>query len=328
MNNYVESKESKKLIELNGMQMDIMHSNKYLQKITKRRGKLGQIKRIFFFLAHLPSYGFGKVWLAIKVCFSRKVIKNYELEYDFDHEKEFNYLSTGKQINGKIAVYTSIFGGYDALLEPMYVSENCDYYAITDLDIPEGSVWKKLDLSHVDGFDEMDGYHKSKYCKLHPHVLFPEHDYSIWVDGNVQIVGDLYPLVDRMDDSHVMETFENPIHNCIYTEKNFLIYMDAVNTGTINNQIGVYQKAGFPKKFGMREFTIIVRKHHDEELKSLMGQWWEHCNTYSMRDQISMPYILWKNDKTIDYIQLIKGNWRYNPRFVFVPHSWRHSFKK
>ena len=172
----------------------------------------------------------------------------------------------------------------------------------------------------------MDNYHKAKFCKLFPHKIFPDYEYSIWIDGNAQIVADMYPLVDRLIDNHVMAAFQNPLHNCIYTERNFLIFIDSVNMEEIDKQINDYKNAGFPKHFGMREFSIIVRKHNDSKLQNLMDQWWEQVNKYTMRDQISFPYILWKNGETIDYIQMFEGNWRNNPRFLHHMHKWSHKF--
>ena len=41
----------------------------------------------------------------------------------------------------KIAIYMAIFGGYDFLYEPKYVSDNCDYIVFTDSDLGESDVW-------------------------------------------------------------------------------------------------------------------------------------------------------------------------------------------
>ena len=47
----------------------------------------------------------------------------------------------------KIAVYTAIYGNYDSIPEPLYADPKCDYYIFTDQDIPDGSIWKKMDYS-------------------------------------------------------------------------------------------------------------------------------------------------------------------------------------
>ncbi len=318
--NYQEPEQSKKLMELNAYYIDNYASKDpsfkalikfrldnaitYLKKLIKNKDN--SLKKILI-----------------------KIITRIYPSISIDHlnipqpsaNTEINYISKNKNKSAKVAVYTSIFGESDIIHEPLYKSDKCDYYAITDQNLSTDSFWKKLDCSGIPGFSEYDGYHKSKFCKLFPHILFPEYDYSIWVDGNAQIVADLYPLIDQLDDSHVMGSFENPLHDCIYTEKNYIIYIDAANTKAIENQIKTYKKAGFPPKYGMREFSILMRRHSDKKLQDLMNQWWEHCNKYTMRDQISFPFILWKNGLDIDYIQKYSGNWRKNPRFLFISHK-------
>ncbi len=321
---YQESEQSKKLMELNAYYINNNASALPIKDLI--RIKLNNAFKYFKNLICLKKNGLKKTYI--------KLVSKLNPNIYIDHfgvpqpssDIEINFVCKNEEISGKVAVYTSVFGNYDAIKEPLFRGNKCDYFAITDQDIPANSIWKKLDCSNLPGFNDLDNYHKSKYCKLFPHKLFPNYDYSIWVDGNVQIVADLYPLIDKLANNHVMGTFENPLHDCIYTEKNYLIFIDAAKTEDIEYQINEYKKSGFPAKFGMREFSIIMRKHSDNILQNLMQQWWEHCNKYTMRDQISLPYILWENGLTIDYIQKYPGNWRMNPRFIFSPHNWRYKF--
>lgn len=325
---YVEDEYSRNLMRLNALHKDIENSEKRRMMLKALYEKFREILFVIESIIHVRKVGVKKVWIMIKTLFCPRLQRDYELEYSFDHTYEIDYRGTGKKISGKIVVYTSIFGGYDTILEPYYVSDMCDYFIITDQKVPEESVWKKITVENVDEFEKMDDYHKSKFCKMMPHILFPEYDYSIWVDGNVQIVADLVPLVDRMEDKTAMATFRNPLHDCIYTEKNFLICKNAANYEQLEAQVNLYRENGFPRHFGMREFSIIVRKHSDKLCQKLMKQWWKHVNEYTMRDQISFPYILWENRMNIDYIQLLGGNWRHNPRFISMQHQWRHTFVK
>lgn len=57
-----------------------------------------------------------------------------------------------------------------------------------------------------------------------------------------------------------MATFENPRHNCIYTEARYNICQNNARVGELENQIQIYKQDGFPVQFGMREFSIIARK--------------------------------------------------------------------
>lgn len=238
----------------------------------------------------------------------------------FKERKAEDFLISDYHYVGKGVVYTAIYGKYDKLTEPFFINPNLDYYAFTDQEIPEGSVWKKKDLSAFPQLFELDDYHRAKYFKLFPYEFFPNYDFSIWVDGNVKLVADTYPLA-VMAENASMATFDNPQHDCIYTEKKYMVFFSRVNETEIEKQIKAYRNDGFPEHFGMREFSIIYRNHHDNECYEIMKEWWKHCNTYTMRDQISLPFILWKNGKSIDYIKSLGENWRWNPRFIFKPHD-------
>lgn len=322
-----ESSQSKNLMRLNAYYSDARYRNKKLMWLVGMREKVDETKALLRNIANVRNQGLKKTTLQIKCYFNPTLINDKKIEYRFDHTDEFDYEVKKNHNKHEIAVYTSIFGNYDRLIEPLYKSDYCDYFAITDQPIPAGSIWNRLDCSGIEGFNELDNYHKAKYCKMFPHVLFPNYKYSIWVDGNVQIVADLMPLIDRIDKA-AMATFENPKHDCIYTEARYNICQNNARIGELEKQISIYKEEGFPPQFGMREFSIIARQNQNLEMQHLMEQWWEQVNKYTMRDQISFPYVLWKNGLSIDYIKSLGLNWRWNPRFILYPHNWHITFDK
>ena len=319
---YIEASESIALMRLCKMCKDSYYKrfNKY-ESFMKMVGRIIDFSRCF---ANVFKNGIKKTFLKIFWTMFPKRIVNYELKYDFEDNSEFVLQANLFENMPKVVVYTSVFGNYDRIQEPLFVNDQIKYIAITDQDFPSNSAWEKFDTSQLTGFDSLDAYHKSKFCKLNPHILFPSYDYSIWVDGNVQIVADIFPLILKMD-NHFMGTFRNPIHDDIYTEGRFCIYYDAVKIKEVNHQLSIYKEEGFPEHFGMREFSIIVREHNNEKCIDLMEQWWREVNTYTMRDQLSFPYLLWKNKLPIDTVRLLGENWRHNPRFIANAHKQSHS---
>ena len=53
---------------------------------------------------------------------------------------------------------------------------------------------------------------------------------------------------------------------------------------------------GFPQNYGLPENNIIYRKHNKAEIISIMNDWWYMLEHYSRRDQLSLPYVLWKHN--------------------------------
>lgn len=77
-----------------------------------------------------------------------------------------------------------------------------------------------------------------------------------------------------------------------------------------------YLQQGFPKKFGMLEATIIVTDLKNPVAKKILDDWWkEFISTKSLRDQISLQYVVWKNNFRIDDIGVLGNNLYKNPKF-------------
>ncbi len=325
---YVEDEKSIALMKLNAMlKVDSEKENVYKRiKSNWFVRTLYKIVKSLSMILHIDDYGVRICLLKSYWSLNTKRINNFTLKFENDFSKEF--ADKEDKIQGKkIVVYSAVFGGYDSIKEPLYVNDKIDYVMFTDQDLPEDSAWRKYDFTEKDGdIFYYDAYHKSKYVKIHPEVFFPDYDYSVWVDGNILIVADLLPLVLRMSNLSFMATFNNPCHDDVYTEARFCVFHDAVSLEKISKQVNAYRKEGFPEHFGMREFSTIIRRHNDKQCIELMNQWWEQLQLYTMRDQISFPYVLWKNDLTIDTIEKLGANWRWNPRFHCCSHVKNHIY--
>ena len=70
----------------------------------------------------------------------------------------------------RIAVYTACFGPYDMVREPLLQPDNIDYFIVTDQDIPEGSLWKRVPLQVLPGGVSTDPVLANRWCKMHPHM--------------------------------------------------------------------------------------------------------------------------------------------------------------
>ena len=76
--------------------------------------------------------------------------------------------------------------------------------------------------------DELNGLSQVKQqrvVKICPHRYLKEYDISIWVDGNLEIVGDVRKLVDEYDlDKADLYVRVHPQRNCIYDEAEAVIH--------------------------------------------------------------------------------------------------------
>ena len=75
-----------------------------------------------------------------------------------------------------------------------------------------------------------------------------------------------------------------------------------------------------PKNYGLNETNILLRRHNVPQIIKLMDEWWSYIEKYTKRDQLSLSYVLWKNDISIDDISFKNARFD-NGNFQFLDHS-------
>ena len=194
----------------------------------------------------------------------------------------------------RIAVYTSLFGSYDVLREPLLHPENIDYYVLTDQEIPEISAWKPLDAaSLIPAYCQGDQTLCNRWCKMHPHLIFKDYKYSVYVDSNIWIFSDLTPLTAGLD-SFPVAMFRHKKRDCVYDEIKACLKQKKGTRKTLMAHKKLLLSHGVPKHWGLVEASVIPRRHLDPGCISLMEEWWEAFTQNSRRDQISLIDCLWQ----------------------------------
>lgn len=216
----------------------------------------------------------------------------------------------------KIAVYTSIFGGYDELHENQLQMDGVDYICFTDSDI-KSKTWNIIKSTPI----YKDPNRNAKKYKILPHRYLSEYDYSIWIDGNILIVNDIRELVTK-NNYQVFDhnqTILDP-RDCIYDEYDAIIQLGNNNGGNYKdnpqlmyNQVKRYLDNGYPKHNGLATNPIILRNHNDSDVIKTMEDWWLEIKHNSRRDQLSFNYIAWKNKFNFVYLE---GDSRKNHYFI------------
>lgn len=224
-----------------------------------------------------------------------------------------NYFS-----NERIAVYTCIFGRYDKPFEPISHPNNIDYYIITDQKTNNNTCWTSLDYRKYSMYlDGLDNVEKNRWFKMHPDVVFPEYKFSIYVDGNVQIITDFTEFINRIGNPGIA-MFWHKYNNCVYQEALFNKYsVKKVNSSEIDNQIIYLRNQGMPDDYGMTTCNVIAREHGNEICKKIMNDWWNEFLTHCKRDQLSFPYVVWKNGISMSDIATL-GNDVWNTDTLLV----------
>lgn len=225
---------------------------------------------------------------------------------------------------GRGAVYTCITNGYDFPIEPIYKSKNLDYFLYTDMNRCGGnnSYWICKEIA--DNIVHNKGSMINRYYKFHPFELFENnYDYSIYIDGNVQTVSNIDCLYSVAKDSPIgIAMHYHAGRICAYKDAEWCIYNKRGIENKIREQMKFYMDQGFPRDFGLCEGTIIVVDLSSNVAKKIMKLWWEElCRSGSRRDQLSFPYVLWKNGFSITDVGCLGNDEYHNPKFRINAHK-------
>lgn len=190
-----------------------------------------------------------------------------------------------------IVVYTAITGNYDDLKEPAVVGEGITYVCFTNNRKIKSDRW------HVEYIrdDSLSNMLLAKKVKLEPYHFLREFETSVWVDGNYALLDDFRDYIRAYGREKPMLCFPHSARRCICDEAAACILSGRGKKETLIQQVGAYLNAGYPINHGLYECGCIVRNHHDETVRKIMEDWGNEIRRYSVRDQISLPYVCWKN---------------------------------
>jgi hypothetical protein len=250
--------------------------------------------------------------------------KNQQYEIEILHPK---IITINRQIinekspflglnTNKIVVYTCITGNYDHLYEPLYRSDDFDYVCFTDNQELESDFWKISKFSVGD----YDPTRQARWVKILPHLFLKNYQYSIWVDANIRIIGDLKELIrEHLVKASLAFYRHSDGRKCIYEEAKVCIKRNKDNEEVINRQIDRYKSLCYPKNNGLISSGVIIRKHKDPTIIETMEDWWKEVENHSKRDQLSFNFVAWKNGTKFAIIDdYIRDNsyfkWRIHDR--------------
>ena len=200
----------------------------------------------------------------------------------------------------KIVIYTVIMGDYDYLKDPEYITENCDYICYTNNPEIKSSVWQ----IRFDKCENLDNTRWQRKHKIMAHEYLPEYKASVYVDGNVRILGDFREYISKYGTDSTILCLKHPDRDCIYDEAEACINMKKDNAEVISSQMERYRNEGYPEHNGLIVSNVLVREHTNAEVIKLMNSGWNEIETGSRRDQLSFNYVCFKNNFTYDVSDL------------------------
>ncbi|MBD3268495.1 DUF616 domain-containing protein [bacterium] len=184
-----------------------------------------------------------------------------------------------------VLVYTSIFGGYDEL-QPAPVHDG-RYVCITDepQDVP---VWRfRLERAYP------SPRLASRKTKILSQEHFPDEDMTIWLGGWIRMTGDPEALAKKYLRNHDIAAFAHPHRSSVFNEARMCIRMGKGNPKLIQKQMEYYRRTKFPDDRGLSACFVLFRRV-TQQMERFEQRWWRQIQNFSVRDQLSFEFVLWR----------------------------------
>lgn len=193
-----------------------------------------------------------------------------------------------------IVVYTCIAGLYDRELMPVKHEPGVEFVCFTDtpgkLNAPGWDLRKPQSPARL-----TDGHDINRFHKLFANRLFPEHRWSIYLDGNLRFHGQFHGLVKRLENSEqALGAFWHRNGHTLGVEVDACRRhkFDQRDAEVVRAQLKHYEAAGIALDQPIPTNNLLVRDHVAPGLSDAMSIWWSHLFEFSKRDQVSLLYAL------------------------------------
>ncbi len=244
-------------------------------------------------------------------------------------DEEVNaYLNYRTKRKARGVIYTCITNDYDDITiisHPPYINNEWDYICFTDnqedCDKKQIGIWQIRPIAK----NNLDFTRQNRWHKMHPHILFPDYNESIYVDANVILLS--HSIFDEIKDKNSNLVIPlHPTRHCIYEEYNNALaeFMDSATL--IRDELKLIRRSGMPKGIGLTENNLIYRRHNESNIIELMCEWWFMVENFAKRDQLSLCWCLWQHNIKIEDIS-IPHCVMQSERYIVVPHRKRNRNK-
>ncbi|KAH7853148.1 hypothetical protein Vadar_033964 [Vaccinium darrowii] len=253
--------------------------------------------------------------------------------------------------NCRFVVASGIFDGYDTPHQPSDISPRseklfCFLMVVDEVSIDfikknvtvredkDGGLWVgiwRLILLKNPPYDEPR--RNGKVPKILTHRLFPQAQYSIWIDGKMELMVDPLLILERYlwRGKHTFAIAQHKHHRSIYEEADANKRRKRYARPLIDLHMKIYHYEGMepwsPKKdtiSDVPEGAIIIREH--TALNDLFScLWFNEVNLFTPRDQLSFGYVVYRLGGVFKFFMF--PNCEYNSLFVLHPHTREHSSK-
>lgn len=134
----------------------------------------------------------------------------------------------------------------------------------------------------------------ARYYKTMVHEIL-DADVTVWVDANIRLLIKPAIAIKWLGKGN-LAAFKHPDRRCLYQEVRACIEFGKSDKAMLRRQAAVYRAAGMPASWGLASTRCVVRQNTADQ-RALNEAWWKQIREYSERDQVSLPFVCWKQGR-------------------------------
>ena len=213
-------------------------------------------------------------------------------------------------------IYTVITGSYDSIKQPRVIETGVEYILFTNnREIREAGVWKVVQILSEEWPGRTARENNillSRKVKMLPHEYLPEGaEWSIYIDADMVIKRPLTELLNNLHSKTLFAACRHSYCKSVQEEIEDLLSKNMVQLEQVQHQWNKYKEWGFRDDLGISENGLLIRKHNNQHVQSLMQLWWSEYQQGCLRDQVSLMPCMYKED-FVPYFKFIEKNIRAN----------------
>ena len=186
--------------------------------------------------------------------------------------------------DGKSVVYTVLTGDYDEVQELLYKEEGVDYILFTNNPSLRCKTWEVICVQ-----SDYEDVLLSREIKMLPHKYLGEgYETSIYIDANAVVYGEITQLTRYLSDGRALAISQHSMRKTVKEEIEACVKLGKTDGEQAWAQYATYLKEGFIDDEPLLECGLLVRRHNDQNLQSLMQVWFNEFKNGIRRDQISL----------------------------------------
>jgi hypothetical protein len=129
----------------------------------------------------------------------------------------------------------------------------------------------------------------ARHYKTIPHLLYPEYDWTIWVDANVLLNVEPEELIKKCG-NRKWGAFKHSHRDCVYDELHACRELGFVGKQDAQQLLQHYERSMIQPNTGLGMTMVLVRKNCPE-VNAMNIEWWQQMCYYSMRDQLTFTQV-------------------------------------